>query len=213
MQIRAREGDAVRDPVDVARQRAAGAAQALQTRIAAERGVALGERGVAVRIRAQEAAQRQDASSWGPQFVNNGITAYRAQRPAGIVHADRAAAEAAHRWNGTCWLHHGRVEIGDDRHRQILDLRRVTGGRRRSAAAGVVQSVRTLAPEGFRPHTGGMAAVPRHRRHRGSPAPRVYMPDPVAEVSLATTTCSGNRGEVDAGHCSGRGVITPVRPE
>jgi hypothetical protein len=47
-------------------------------RITAEGFIALGERAVAVRVRPQEAAQNQDASTWGPQFVNNGIAAYRA---------------------------------------------------------------------------------------------------------------------------------------
>ena len=160
-QLRTREGDPFSDPLDVARECAAGASQVLQARVAPQRFIALGQRAVALCIRSQEAAQNQNASSWGPQFVNNGIAAYHAHWLAGIVHANQTAAEAAHRWNGTCWLHHGCVEIGDDGHRQFLDLRRC---HRRPAGtlgdAGVVQSVRTLAPQGFPADTGGRAGGP-----------------------------------------------------
>ena len=207
----AREGDSFGDPLDVARE-----APPARRCPSADRHGGLHSAGRA-RGRGARPAARSSAEPGcvrlGPQFVNNGITAYRAQRPAGIVHAELKPPR--------------RRTAGTERAGCIMAASR--SGRWASANpgpettslapvsalsdAGVVQSVRTLAPEGFRPTLEGGPRYPRQRAAAGLQRPRVYIPAPVAEVSLATTTCSGNRGEVDAGHSSGGGVITPVRPD
>jgi hypothetical protein len=76
-QILIRQCDPVCHPLDVPWERAAGRAQAFQTGIAAEGFIRSREEAISARIGSQQAAECQNTSSWGPQFVNNGVVTNR----------------------------------------------------------------------------------------------------------------------------------------
>ena len=65
----------------------------------------------------QQDAQGQDASSWGPQFVNHGITAMLANGVAGLVEANDAIAKLPQRGHEMRGLRHRGIEIGEGGHR------------------------------------------------------------------------------------------------
>jgi hypothetical protein len=73
-----------------------------------------------VRIGREKTAQGQNATNWGPEFVNNSIAACLPKWPARVIESDRATAETPHRWHGNGRLHHGGIEIDNDRHWQAL---------------------------------------------------------------------------------------------
>jgi hypothetical protein len=108
------QDDALVDPVDVARERSASDPERLQSGVIVERCVPSGKRFVAAAIGPEQAAQGENASVWGAQFVNHGITADCPQRTARVIEANRAAAEAANRWHGNGRLDHCRIEAGND---------------------------------------------------------------------------------------------------